>query len=366
MLTENRIAEHVANFLNATGPVLLLDIGSGTQDVLLARPGMEAENWPRFVLPTPARMVAQRIRALATLKKSIWLYGGNMGGGFSRALQEHMAAGLSVTATEEAARAIHDNPEAVRKMGISYCTHAPSGHVPVHLTDYDPAYWEGLLRHAGLPLPHMVATAAQDHGFHLRGNRAGRMQNWRTLLETSPEPETWIYVSPPPMLTRLVAIQAATGGPVADTGTVALLGALCVPELLERSWREGVTVVNVGNSHVIGALVYQGKICGLYEHHTGMRTLGELLQDLHEFRLAWLPDEQVRASGGHGTAFADVPEEAGGFMPTYVFGPQRELLRGHGQFVAPYGDMMLAGCYGLLHGLARAFARTDGDAAIEN
>ncbi len=361
MTTENMVPEQVANFLHVTGPVLLLDIGSGTQDVLLARPGLEPENWPRFVLPAPARMVAQRIRALAALKKSIWLYGGNMGGGFSRALHEHIAAGLSVSATEKAARAIHDNPEVVRKMGISCSEHAPSGYVPVHLADYEPAYWESLLRHVGLPLPHMVVAAAQDHGFHVQSNRVGRMKSWRALLEKSPEPETWIYTAPPPTLTRLVAIQAATGGPVADTGTAALLGALCVPELLERSWREGVTVVNVGNSHVIGALVYRGRICGLYEHHTGMRTLEELLQDLHEFRLAWLPDEQVRAGGGHGTAFADVPEEAGGFMPTYIFGPRRELLRGQGQFIAPHGDMMLAGCYGLLHGLALASARTVGN-----
>ena len=94
--------------------------------------------------------------------------------------------------------------------------------------------------------------------------------------------------------------------------------------------------------------MYKERVFGLYEHHTGARTLEELLKDLQEFRLAWLPDEVVHGSGGHGTAFAAVPEEAGSFAPTFVLGPRRELLRGHGQFVAPYGDMMLAGCYGLL------------------
>lgn len=358
MPAENTTAQQINAFLRATGPVLLLDIGSGTQDVLLARPGLEPENWSRFVLPTPARLVAQRVRDLTTLKKPVWLYGRNMGGGFTRALQEHMAAGLSTAATEEAAHAIHDNPEVVRGMGVSLSAHSPPAHAAVYLTDYDPAYWEGLLRHAGLPLPHLVVAAAQDHGFHPDGNRSGRMRSWRTLLEASPDPDAWIYTSAPASLTRLAAIQAATGGPVADTGTAALLGALCVPEVADRSWREGVTIVNVGNSHIIGALVYRGKVCGMYEHHTGMRSLEELLGDLHEFRLGWLPDEHVRASGGHGTAFADVPGEAGVFTPTYVFGPRRELLRGHGQFIAPYGDMMLAGCYGLLRGMACAFSRS--------
>ena len=43
----------VARLLAAAGPILSLDIGSGTQDVLLALPGERAENWPRFVLPSP-------------------------------------------------------------------------------------------------------------------------------------------------------------------------------------------------------------------------------------------------------------------------------------------------------------------------
>ena len=50
-------------FLRKSGPVLCLDIGSGTQDALLARAGAAVENWPRFVLPTPALGVAQRITA---------------------------------------------------------------------------------------------------------------------------------------------------------------------------------------------------------------------------------------------------------------------------------------------------------------
>ena len=31
---------------------------------------------------------------------------------------------------------------------------------------------------------------------------------------------------------------------------------------------------------------------------------------------------------------------------------KREFLQGQGQFLAPYGDMMLAGCFGLLWGWA--------------
>ncbi len=335
-------------FLCKSGPILCLDIGSGTQDVLLARPNMTPENWPRFVIPAPARMIAERITSLTAQGSHIWLYGHNMGGGFFRTLNAHLKAGYAVSCTACAAAALHDDIARVEGMGISIAETAPSGAVPIFLADYAPNFWQHFLQQLGLPLPNIVLAAAQDHGVHLDGNRMGRMLAWRKLLEHSNSAEKWIYNEAPADLTRLLAIQKFSGGPVADTGTAAILGALCAPEVRERSWREGITIINVGNSHMVAVLVYKEKIWGIFEHHTGQRTLDEYLQDLKEFRLGWLPDEQVRQTGGHGTAFANIPEEAGAFAPTFLLGPQREFLQGHGQCIAPHGDMMLAGCFGLL------------------
>jgi len=346
----------VQQFLRQTGPVLCLDIGSGTQDALLARPGLECENWPRFVLPSPARLVAKRIRELTQLRRSLWLYGDNMGGGFGRALQEHLAAGLAVWATPAAAAAIHDNMDVVLHMGVQLAECCPADCAPVHLSDYSPDFWAALLRQAGLPLPHLVLAGAQDHGLHPEGNRLGRMRTWTDLLADSAEPARWIYATPPAQLTRLVALHHKTGGPVADTGTCALLGALCDPDVLARSCREGITVINAGNGHTVAALVYQGRVRGIYEHHTGMRSPDDFLKDMEQFRLSWLPAEEVQASGGHGTAFGPYCEDAGGYTPTYILGPRRSFLQGHGVFLAPFGDMMLAGCFGLLWGWAQTAA----------
>lgn len=346
----------VQTFLRGTGPVLCLDIGSGTQDALLARPGLECENWPRFVLPAPARLAAQRIRELTLLKRNIWLYGGNMGGGFTQAIREHIAAGLAVSSTAAATRGIHDNEEVVRALGVTVQSTCPEGSVPVFLADYAPEFWAGLLRQAGLPLPHMVLAAAQDHGFHTHGNRKGRMHAWTDLLASSSDPARWIYTTPPPSLTRLAPLHEKTGGPVADTGASALLGALCDKEVMDRSYRQGITIINVGNGHTVAALVYRGQVRGIYEHHTGMRTLEQLLGDLEQFRKHWLPAEEVQATGGHGTAFGPYCEEAGGYEPTYITGPKRGLLQGQGRFLAPHGDMMIAGCFGLVWGWAHARA----------
>lgn len=117
-----------------------------------------------------------------------------------------------------------------------------------------------------------------------------------------------------------------------------------------RSLRQGVTFVSVGNDHIVAALLYRGQVHGIYEHHTACRTREGLLADLAEFRRCFLPVEAVQASGGHGTAYAPLCEEAGGYEPTFVSGSKRALLAGYGQELAPFGAMKLAGPLGLLYG----------------
>lgn len=340
--------------------ILLLDIGSGTQDVLYYTPGRELENCPKFVLPAPARLVAQRVEALTRQGASVYLHGSNMGGGFFGALKKHLEAGLQVAVHPEAAFALHDNPDTVRRWGFAIEDRCPRGHSPVALADYDAGWWNAFLGMCGLAYPDQVVAAAQDHGYHpdilSGGNRVGRFMLWRDLLNRHEgNPSALVYEVAPEPMTRLAAIQKATGGgPVADSAAAALLGALFMPDIAARSHREGVLVVNAGNSHLVAFLVYRERVLGVYEHHTGMLSPEKLAEDLTEFRRGWLTDDMVRESGGHGCMYLPLPEEAEGFRPAYILGPRRELLRGQGQFIAPGGDMMLAGCFGLLKGCGGA------------
>lgn len=349
-----KMDERVHLFLREAGPVFCLDIGSGTQKALLARPGQECANWPRWILPSPARLVGQRIRELTLLKHGLWLYGGIMGSGFLDALRGHLAAGLPATATEAAARAIDDDVETVRGLGVTITETCPANCVPVHLEDFSPGFWESLFRLSALPQPHMILAAAQDSGTYAADDRQSRMKGWDALLMADSDPTRWIYSRAPESLDRLRALQAKTGGPVADTATCAILGALCDAEVLERSFREGITIINAGNEHILAALVYRGRVCGLYEHHTERREPPLLLEDLRQLRLRWLPTEDVHASGGHGAVFGGHCEAAGSFAPTYLLGPRRDLLAGHGRNIAPYGDMPHTGCFGILRGWAQA------------
>lgn len=336
------------------GPTLILDIGSGTQDVLYHFPDLEIENCPKFVLPAPARMVAKRIKDLAG--QPIWLHGRNMGGGFFRALKMHLKQGGKVAAEPSAAFSLGDDLDRVRDMGVEVCDAQPEGYLPVHLTDFDPAFWNVLLDHAGLPRPEAIMACAQDHGFHpATSNRMGRFKLWeRLLLEAHGKPEALMYNDVPQELTRLADLQRSMqGGLVADTGSAAVLGALYVDEIAAQSHERGITVVNLGNSHLIAFLIFQERIWGVYEQHTGLVDAFKLRSDLEHFRRGELCFKQVFEERGHGCLTLDLPAEAQGFMPTYVLGPQRALLRGSDvQFPAPGGDMMLAGCFGMLKGRA--------------
>lgn len=330
---------------------LFLDIGSGTQDVLYHRDDIKLENCSKFVLPSPAKLIAKRVEELTAAKRDIYMYGSNMGGGFFLAIKKHLEAGLRLAIHPEAALAIYDDPKRVAALGITLTETCPAGHAPLELCDYNAGWWQAYLGMAGLTYPDEVIVAAQDHGVHEdEGNREGRFQMWKELVDKHKgDPYSLVYSTPTASLTRLATIQRATGGgAVADSASAAVLGALYVPEVAQRSWRTGITVVNVGNSHTSAFLVYQEKIYGVYEHHTGMLTQESLAHDLKEFRRGWLTDEMVRNAGGHGCIFLDVPDEAEGFFPTYVLGPKRDLLQGQGVFIAPGGDMMLAGCFGLL------------------
>ena len=100
--------------------VLALDIGGGTQDLLLWSPDRSMENSIQCVLPSPTVMVARQIARVTDEGRPLFLGGGLMGGGASsQAVRRHLKAGLPVTACPAAARTLHDNLDYVQAMGWS-------------------------------------------------------------------------------------------------------------------------------------------------------------------------------------------------------------------------------------------------------
>jgi uncharacterized protein (DUF1786 family) len=329
--------------------ILCLDVGSGTQDVLYRLPGLALENCPKFVLPSPARLVAGRIRRLTARGRAIHLCGSNMGGGFFKAVREHVRAGLPVSAHPKAALALTDDPQSIVRHGVVLSDSCPPGHSPVRLGDYDPGFWEGLLAQAGFDPPDLVLACAQDHGCHPgQSSRLGRFALWeRFLAGASGRLEDLLYRTPPVELTRLATLQQATGGgPVMDTGPAAALGVLFDADIEARVDLGGALIVNMGNSHVLGLLVHAGRLAGVYEHHTGQIDPLTLAGHLQRFRKGELDNGAVFDTGGHGCMVREIPSA---FEHTFVIGPRRaELVGIKAEYPAPGGDMMLTGCFGML------------------
>jgi uncharacterized protein (DUF1786 family) len=164
---------------SADKPILCLDIGSGTQDVLLYSPDREVENCPKLVLPAPAQVLASRIRDLTKKGRVLHLHGCNMGGGFGGAVRAHLAAGLQVSMTESAAYSLADDLGALRSFGYVITPDCPKGAEALLCADFDEAFWRKAMSTLGLPWPSLLTASVQDHGFHPgQSNRRGRFVLW--------------------------------------------------------------------------------------------------------------------------------------------------------------------------------------------
>ena len=133
-----------------SAPILCLDIGSGTQDVLLYFPDREIENCPKLVLPAPARVLAERLRAATAAGRAVHLHGCNSGGGFHGAVKAHLAAGLPLSATRAAAFSLADDLAALAATGVALREDCPDGALDLLCADYDPEFWARALDALGL------------------------------------------------------------------------------------------------------------------------------------------------------------------------------------------------------------------------
>ena len=214
-----------------------------------------------------------------------------------------------------------------------------------------------LLAENGLERPALTLVCSMgrhnEEDLSLEG-RAARVARWREELRTTGgEPSLHESMPAWEVAPLFEAAKEAFGSVLGtDSGTAAVLAALGMESLRDRCWGEGVTVVFADATHTQAFVLFREKILGLYENHAGL-SREDLLLDLKEFRLNWLPDEKVRAAGGHGCICGDFPAEAEGFRPTWLLGPCREDLKGAGRLASPCGDARFERCFGLLHGLVR-------------
>ncbi len=339
-----------------TDGILAVDIGSGTQDILLYRPGVEMENNVKLILPSQTRIVAGQIEKLTVEGRDIFIHGSLMGGGSSSgAVKQHVQAGYNVYATRQAALTIKDNLEKVAARGIRVVDSPPENCAFIEFKDIDIPALREALKPFEIELPPVFAFAVQDHGFSPdRSNRQFRFEHWEKFLTSGGSLEDLIYDQNnlPSYFTRMKAVMESCREEadqiwLMDTGAAAIMGTLEDPKVREATEKRGALLVNLGNQHTIAFLVAGSRVYGVFEHHTGRLTADTLLDYLTRFQQHCLTHEEVFDDHGHGCA---ILPGAGNYPFDFisVTGPRRNLANDIGYMAVPHGDMMISGAAGLV------------------
>jgi uncharacterized protein (DUF1786 family) len=333
--------------------ILAIDIGAGTQDILIFNPKKAMEGMISLVLPSPTLFFGERIKRC---KGDLFLEGDTIGGGgITSILKEHIRNGHQVIMTKDAAFSVRDNLEEVEAMGIEidglprgfkgdcFCLREVDIEVlKQFLANFEEDFNIGV-----------VALAVQDHGTPPLNTSARkfRFSNFESLLKKKRTPLNFAYWEDeiPQQYKRMrSACQAAKEQlPQArcllmDTSFSAVLG--CMEEDDKPS-----LLVNVGNNHTLAVILGKGKIDGLMELHTLSLTPEDLREQIERFVKGEISNDEVFERGGHGSVvFTSHPLKE---LSIKVTGPHREIFRQTGlpfEFAAPYGNMMMTGPIGLI------------------
>jgi uncharacterized protein (DUF1786 family) len=369
--------------------ILTVDIGTGTQDIFLYNSNLDIENGFKLVLPSPTMMVHRRLKQSLQLRTPILLTGHQMGGGPSAwAIEEYARAGIPIYMTPSAATTINDELEKVEELGIKIVSEVESRQLSavskIELRDFDFGLISKTFKDYGVSLDDLsaVAVAVFDHGNAPAGvsDRQFRFDYLDERIKAKNSLSAFAYLANdiPKIMTRLQSVADSAGElpyplMVMDTAPAAVLGALFDSKLnfhnsnnsrlLENPnlpTRREMIVCNVGNFHTLAFRLGEKGIEGVFEHHTGEIDLPKLESLIHKLADGSLRHEDVFNDMGHGALmYTDEEYEFGkDEFDVVVTGPRRSMFNRQSTiegckslrpyFAVPFGDMMIAGCFGLL------------------
>ncbi len=343
--------------------ILCIDIGRGTQDILLYDSAKRMENCISLVLPSPVVLIRQKLEQTISSGRTPLLYGGNMGGfalrPYVEQLKEH---GKKIVLTYEAAKTFNDYPEELLPLGVSLISDdrlpecmSQAEFFPIKTGDLDLEVMLAGFDTLGIsPKLDGIALAVQDHGQAPpdMSDRRFRFQHYQRLLKADIPPIDWAYMRSdiPAYLTRMQALADSLPKDlpllVMDTGMAAVVGSL---EDQTVAAAQNKLLVNIGNGHTLAVYLQAGRITGLWEHHTQRLSAPQIDSLLDDLINGSLDNEDIFADGGHG-AFINSPiHKSKNPELTCLTGPNRALMDGYDYYLAsPHGNMMLTGAYGLL------------------
>ena len=375
--------------------ILSVDVGTGTQDIFLYDSQLHIENGFKLVVPSPTMIVHRQIKAATRTQRPILLTGVMMGGGPSAwAAEGHARTGLQTFATPEAARTLDDELDKVRELGIQILSDDEAAALPesverIEFRDFDLPAIRRALAAFGVDLSDLaaVAVAVFDHGDAPPGvsDRQFRFDYLDERIRAKNSLAAFAYLAKdvPPIMTRMGAVTASSAEldcplVVMDTAPAAVLGATFDPVVAAR---DEVIITNIGNFHTLAFRLEAGKIAGVFEHHTGEIDLPKLESLLRRLADGTLQHADVFDDMGHGAlVYSEAPFLFGkDAFDVVITGPRRSMFQTTNEnqqaepstsrsssilspyFAAPFGDMMIAGCFGLLAATAEVLPGLAGE-----
>ncbi len=330
--------------------ILAIDVGAGTQDIMVYDDKDGFDNAYKLVLPSPTRLFAAKVH---NSKGDLVIAGDIMGGGpFTRAVLEHVRE-HKVYMTETAARTIRDDLEIVKSYGIEIIMDDEVERIGgnakhIFISDINRQLLP-FLSSSGIETAFdFIAIAVQDHGvapngvtdrenrFHLIEEKVGGGLDAFGYFDTVPENLSRMH-------SLLHSVKRWYDGHILlmDTGPAAVLGSLEDERIKEKA---SAICINVGNAHTIAMSLVGNSIVGVFEHHTRMLDKQKLDYYIKKLSDGTITNKEVFDDGGHGALVVRGNKPA----ITSLTGPQRAKMKGLGIFSAPGGDMMMTGPVGLI------------------
>ena len=335
--------------------ILAIDVGTGTQDIMIYDTEKELENSIKLVLPSPHLFISQRIRKT---ENDIYFTGEIMGGGkIKNTILEHMEKGYDVVMEPTCAKTIRDDIKQVESFGIKIADADEDydSYTKIALGDIDITKLSEFLLGYDLEFDFdKIAIAVQDHGYNENmGDRDFRFEKIREKVSEPITPLEFGFIDEiPEYFTRMNAVRRQVEGEgieviplVMDTKFASIAG-MCYDEVASKL--NSFIVIDIGNGHTTAASIENGKIQGVFEHHTSSLTGESLERYIKRLASGEITHEEVYNDHGHG---AHVLNPISELEKVIVSGPKRELIEKTNldwHHAAPGGDVMMTGTVGLI------------------
>ena len=335
--------------------ILAIDVGTGTQDIMIYDTEKELENSIKLVLPSPHLYISQQIRQI---ENDIYFTGEIMGGGkIKNTMLEHMDKGYEVVMNTTCAKTIRDNLEQVRSFGIKVDddTEKYKDYAKIEMGDINITKLSEFLLGYDLEFDFdEIAIAVQDHGYNENmGDRDFRFEKIREKISEPISPLDFRFKDDlPEYYTRMQAVkrllekEGIEKTPLLMDTKFASIAGMCFDEIAKEL--NSYIVIDIGNGHTTAASIENGKIQGVFEHHTSSLTGESLERYIRRLASGEITHEEVHEDFGHG---AHVLNPISEIEKVIVSGPKRELIEKTNldwHHAAPGGDVMMTGTVGLI------------------